>query len=81
MFYVFFNELIFKISFGCTGSPLLCEWGLLSSCGAQASYCGGLSCYGAQALCMRVFPGVKPRLIQGIRCGYSVGEDQETNVN
>ena len=27
MFYLFFNELIFKISFGCAGSSLLCEWG------------------------------------------------------
>ena len=26
------------------------EWGLLSSCGAQASHCGGFSCCGAQAL-------------------------------
>ena len=42
--------------FGCAGSSLVhglfsrcCEWGLLSSCGAQASHCGGFSC-GAQAL-------------------------------
>ena len=42
--------------FGCSGSSLLhgffcsCrEWGLLSSCGTQASHCGGLSC-GARAL-------------------------------
>ena len=26
------------------------EWGLLSSCSARASYCGGFSCCGAQAL-------------------------------
>ena len=42
--------------FGCTGSLLLLrlfssdgEWGPLSSCGVQASHCGGFSC-GAQAL-------------------------------
>ena len=45
------------ITFGYAGSLLLLEllsncreWGLLSSCGAQASHCGGFSCYGAQAL-------------------------------
>ena len=26
------------------------KWGLLSSCGVQASCCGGFSCFGAQAL-------------------------------
>ena len=26
------------------------EWGLLSSCGAQASHCGGFSCCTAQAV-------------------------------
>ena len=26
------------------------EWGLLSSCAAQASYCGGFSCCRAQTL-------------------------------
>ena len=26
------------------------EWGLLSSCGARTSHCGGFSCCGAQAL-------------------------------
>ena len=41
--------------FGCTGSWLLCglssscsEQGLLSGCGAVASYCGGFSCCGAR---------------------------------
>ena len=55
--------MIFKITlfylfiFGCAGFSLLCglfsncgEWGLLSSCGAEASYCDGFSCWGAQAL-------------------------------
>ena len=27
-----------------------CEWGLLLSCSAQASHCGGFFCCGAQAL-------------------------------
>ena len=31
-------------------SPYCCEWGLLSSCGAPASHCGGFSCCRAQAL-------------------------------
>ena len=43
--------------FGCSGSSLVqwvfssCEeWGLLSTCSAQSSHCGGFSCFGAQAL-------------------------------
>lgn len=36
-FYSFLNQSIF--SFGCDGSLLLC--GLFSSCGRQASHCGG----------------------------------------
>ena len=39
--------------FGCTGSSLLSpggEQGLLPSCGAQDSHCGGFSCCRAQAL-------------------------------
>ena len=42
---------------GCMGPSLLCsllsscgERGLLSSCGAWASHCGGVSCWGTQAL-------------------------------
>ena len=53
----FINKIIFKIYFGCTGSLLLHrlffsfdEQQLLSSCGAQASHCGGFSCCRAQAL-------------------------------
>ena len=49
--YFFFNL------FGCDGSLLLLgifsscgKWGLLSSCSAWASHCGGFSCCGAQAL-------------------------------
>ena len=34
---------------GCA-SPNRSEWGLLSSCSAQASHCSGFSCCGAQAL-------------------------------
>ena len=30
--------------------PSCGEWGLLSSCGTQASHCGGFSCCEAQAL-------------------------------
>ena len=33
----------------CTWAFASCgKWGLLSSCGAQASHCSGLSCHGAQ---------------------------------
>ena len=44
-------------SFGCAGSSLLStlfsscsEWGLLTSCGTQASHCDGFSSCGAQAV-------------------------------
>ena len=47
----------FIIYFGCAGSSLLhglvssCgKWELPLSCQAQASHCGGFSCYGAWAL-------------------------------
>ena len=48
-FPLYFKKFIFLI-FGCAGSSLLCglfssggEQGLLSSCSAQASHCGGFS--------------------------------------
>ena len=49
-----FSKILFIFIFGCAGSLLLCTAGcseqrLLSSCGARASRCSGLSC-GAQAL-------------------------------
>ena len=50
---LFFNNFIYfylSIS-GCAGSSLMCrlfsscgEQGLLSTCGVQASHCGGFSC-------------------------------------
>ena len=43
---VFFLIYLFFI-FGCGGSSLLL--GLFSSCGAQASYCSGFSCWVARA--------------------------------
>ena len=53
----FIKKIIFKIYFGCTGSLLLHrlffsfdEQQLLSSCGAQASHCGGFSCCRAWVL-------------------------------
>ena len=54
----FFDALfIYLFVFGCAGSSLLhrlfssCgEPGLLPSCGARASHCGGFSCCRAQAL-------------------------------
>ena len=35
------------------GLSLVAEWGLLSSCGARASHCSGLSCCGTWALELR----------------------------
>ena len=59
----FFNPLFSFCCFGCTGSSLKCwlfsssgAWRLLSSCGAQASYCSGFCCR-AQALGCRGFSG------------------------
>ena len=53
---VFFKKIIYLFVFDCTWTWLLrglfssCgEQGLLSSCGVQASHCGGLSCCGAWA--------------------------------
>ena len=49
-------KTVYLFIFGCAGSLLVwafsscSEWGLLSSCGAQSSHCGGFSCYRAQAL-------------------------------
>ena len=54
-FFSTFNFFKFLFIFGCVGSLLLCgvfsrnEWGLLSSCGAQASHYSGFSWFGAQA--------------------------------
>ena len=55
MVFVFFFKL-----FGCVGSSLLYGaflqlWraGVTLHCGARVSHCGGFSCCGAQALCMR----------------------------
>ena len=54
--FIFFLIISLFIYLFCTvlGSSLLrrlfssCgEWGLLSSCGAQASHCGDFSCFGA----------------------------------
>ena len=56
---LYFTKILFylKIIFGCAESSLLhrlsssCgEQGLLSSCGAWVSHCGGFSCCGAQTL-------------------------------
>ena len=56
-FFFFFFLIFFKLIYGCAGSWLLdrllsrCgKWGLLSSCGAQASQCSGFSCCRPQAL-------------------------------
>ena len=53
----FFGMYTLLYVFGCAGSLLVqwvfssCgEWGLLSTCSAQSSHCGGFSCFGAQAL-------------------------------
>ena len=35
---------------GVLGLSQIAEWGLLSSCGVQASHCSGFSCGGAQAV-------------------------------
>ena len=51
------KQRIYLLIFGYDGSSLLhrpfsscSKWGLLSSCGAQASHCGGFSCCRAWAL-------------------------------
>ena len=52
---LFFNE-VYLFVFGCAGSSLQAffssfrEWELFSNWGVQASYCGGFSCSGAEAL-------------------------------
>ena len=66
----FFNYLFI---FVCAGSSLMpglfsswSKWGLLSSCGAWASHCGGFSCHGVQTLgyvgsvVMDPRPGIEP---------------------
>ena len=50
---VVFLFIFFLFIFGCGGSSLLL--GLFSSCGAQASYCSGFSCWGARALELKDF--------------------------
>ena len=59
--FIHFLKIILTIffPFGCAGSSLLL--GLFSSCGAQASHCGGFSCR-AQALGMQAAAVVAPRL-------------------
>ena len=51
VFCFFFNNLIYLCPYDCSGSLLLhklfsgcSEQELFSSCGAQASHCGGFSC-------------------------------------
>ena len=53
----FYNVYFYLLIFSYPGSSLLCglfssyvKQGLLSSCGAWASHCGGFSYYGAQTL-------------------------------
>ena len=49
-YYPFHKFLCFWLCWDiAAASPGCREWGLLSSCGAQASRCGGFSCVGAQA--------------------------------
>ena len=55
-FFLFITSLFIYLFFTVVGSSLLhrlsssCgEWGLLSSCSAQASHCSGFSCSGAWA--------------------------------
>ena len=54
---LFFKKKINLFIYGCTRSLLLCvavsgcrDQGLLSSCGARVSHCGGFSCCRAQPL-------------------------------
>ena len=62
---------IFLIHFGCTGCLLLhrlfssCgEWQLLSSCGAQASHCGGFSCCRARVLGHTVYNSFSSQVLE-----------------
>ena len=57
LFFFFLNNFIYLFGFGCIELSLpfrlfsSCgEWELLSSCSAQASHCGGLSCCRAWAI-------------------------------
>ena len=72
------DELYLFGFFGCAGSSLLCrafsccrEQGLLSSCGAQASHCGGSSCCRAQALGLKGFSSCGSQALEHRlnRCG------------
>ena len=74
----------FFVIFDCMGSSLLCagfslgEWGLLSSCSAQASRRGGFIVCRAQALSARASVVV----VHGISCSSSCGifPDQGSNL-
>ena len=79
----FYKNNIFTDIFGCAGSLLqfacsslmaqafssCIEHGLLSSCGAQASHCGGFSCFRAQALGSQASVVVAQELSCPIVCG------------
>ena len=71
-----FNFILFFFFFCCAKSLCCCKWafsgcgeqGLLSSCGAQTSHCGGFYCWGAQTLVLR-FRVVVHRLSYFKLCG------------
>ena len=69
------NFKILFVYFGCAGSLLshrlfsrCWEWGLLSSCGVQASHCGSISCCRAWALGTGLIV-VAPGLCCSMACG------------
>ena len=74
-FFLKIGPFLFIYSFisGCNGSPLLHGFlqlqrgGLLLSCGAQASRCGGCSCCGARALGKQASVVAAPGLLS---CGF-----------
>ena len=77
------SNLLVLFIFGCTGSLLLSpgflycsDWGLPSSCGPQASHCGGIPCCGSWTLDCRL-----SRLAHGLRCPEACGilQDQGSN--
>ena len=65
------NNFIYLFIFGCAGSSLLhglvsnCgEWEPLSSCGVQASHCGGFFYWGARALGCTDFSSCGPQALE-----------------
>ena len=82
-----FFKCIFFFFFCCTGSLMLC--GLLSICRAQASHCGALSRWGAQASVVMGSVAAAPELqstdsigaVHGLSCSAAYGIFLDQGLN